>query len=65
MDGISLLVRQTQDAQGRLLCGNYLLFEGNGGFAGIIDYATMLTNLNDGFAVGGYEGGTSLARNLC
>lgn len=26
---------------------------GNGGFAGTIDYAAMLTNLNSGYAVGG------------
>ena len=33
---------------------------GNGGFAGIIDYYSMLSNLNTGFAVGGYVSPASL-----
>lgn len=40
-----------------------LLPPGNGGFAGSIDYATMLTNLNDGFAVGGYDTETFVLLN--
>jgi hypothetical protein len=39
--------------------GRYLSV-GNGGFAGIVDYYAMLSNLNTGFAVGGYISPASL-----
>ncbi|KAK7432952.1 hypothetical protein QQZ08_000423 [Neonectria magnoliae] len=36
---------------------------GNGGFAGSIDYAAMLNNLNSGYAVGGGDGGHPASEN--
>lgn len=45
---------RTAQKQRIILHNSYSLFAGNGGFAGNIDYATMLINLNDGFAVGGF-----------
>ncbi|KAF2996736.1 hypothetical protein E8E13_006227 [Curvularia kusanoi] len=41
----------------------YLSVEGNGGFAGTIDYAAMVMNLNTGFAVGGCDSGHLVSEN--
>lgn len=37
----------------RMPCLANAIKQGNGGFAGTIDYASMLSNLNSGYAVGG------------
>ncbi|KAF2653251.1 tannase and feruloyl esterase [Lophiostoma macrostomum CBS 122681] len=42
--------------------GRYLSV-GNGGFAGTIDYSSMLANLNTGFAVGGCDAGHPESEN--